>query len=75
MKVFGSVARGEAKAGSDVDIVVQFLRPTGLLQLVQLEHELSELLGVPVDLVTERALSPYIRSEVLSTAQVFYEGE
>ncbi len=54
-------------------MLVRFGRPVGLLHLVRLERELSELLGVPVDLVTEKALSPYIRSQVLSSARVLYE--
>lgn len=74
MKVFGSSARDDAGEGSDIDLLVRFSRPVTLLQLVRLERELSELLGRKVDLVTEQALSPYIRPQVLATAQVLYEG-
>ncbi len=73
LKVFGSVARREAEPGSDVDLLVSFSRPVGLLHLVRLERELSDVLGVPVDLVTEKALSPYIRARVLADAKVVYE--
>jgi len=74
LQVFGSVARGEGREGSDVDLLVRFSRPVGLLHLIRLERELSEVLGVPVDLVTEGALSPYIRARVLAGSQVVYEG-
>ena len=73
LRIFGSVARGTAKRGSDVDVLVEFARPASLLDLVRLQRELSEVLGQPVDLVTEKALSPYIRPQVVSEAQVVYE--
>ncbi len=74
LRIFGSVARGTAKESSDVDVLVEFAEPMSLLDLVRLQRELSEVLGKPVDLVTEKALSPYIRSQVMSEAQVMYEG-
>ncbi|RMD59610.1 nucleotidyltransferase [Candidatus Parcubacteria bacterium] len=73
LKVFGSLARGEEREDSDIDILVQFVRPVGLLTMVRLERELSKLLGRKVDLVTEHAISPYIRESVLSSAQEMYE--
>ena len=73
MKVFGSVARGEENEESDIDILVRFVRPLSLLKLVRFERELSELLGRRVDLVTEQALSPYIRSSVMATAKEINE--
>lgn len=72
LKVFGSVARGEERNDSDVDILVRFSRPLSLLALVRLERELSELMGRKVDLVTEQAISPYIRSSVLASAREIY---
>ena len=55
LSLFGSVARGEAKAGSDVDLAAEFDRERhfGLFQFVELEARLAELLGVKVDLVGE----------------------
>ena len=73
LRLFGSVARGMAKESSDIDVLVVFTEPVSLLDLVRLQRELSEALGKPVDLVTEKALSPYIRSQVVSEAQVMYE--
>ena len=62
--VFGSYARGENNANSDLDILVEFGERISLLDLVGLEQDLSEILGIKVDLVTERALSKYIRPYV-----------
>jgi len=72
LKVFGSVARGEETEGSDIDILVKFVRPLSLLRLIRFERELSELFGRQVDLVTEQALSPYIRSSVMATVKVIW---
>ncbi len=73
LRVFGSAAQGTARADSDLDLLVTFARPTSLLGLVRLERELSALLGVEVDLVTERALSPYLRASILEEARAVYE--
>ncbi len=69
LKVFGSVARGKESKKSDIDILVKFVRPLSLLKLIRLERELSELFGHQVDLVTEQALSPYIRPSVMANAK------
>lgn len=71
--IFGSYARGEEKTNSDVDMLVRFTKPQGLLALVALEQKLSDLLKKDVDLVTERALSPYIHDDVMKDLQVIYE--
>jgi predicted nucleotidyltransferase len=55
--LFGSYARGEATADSDVDLLVTFSRPIGW-EIVDLKDYLEERLGVAVDLVTPRALKP-----------------
>ena len=54
--IFGSFARGDNKKGSDIDILVEFKEAPSLLTLIKLENELSEILGVKVDLVTPGAL-------------------
>jgi uncharacterized protein len=71
--VFGSMARGEAKKKSDIDLLVRFSRPISLLALVRLERELTQALGRKVDLLTEAAISPYLRERILSETQVLYE--
>jgi predicted nucleotidyltransferase len=63
--VFGSVVRGEQGAVSDVDILVDFSRPIGLIQFMQCESRLSALVGARVDLVTRKALKPYIGERIL----------
>ena len=73
LKVFGSVARGEERPDSDIDILVKFTQPVSLLTLIRMEREMSELLGRKVDLVTEEGLSPYIREDVLASARRIYE--
>ena len=54
--IFGSFARGDNKKGSDIDILVEFKETPSLLTLIKLENDLSEILGVKVDLVTTGAL-------------------
>ena len=71
--LFGSVARGEETEESDVDLLVRFARPKSLLDLVRIEREFSEALGRKVDLLTEGALSPYLRERILGEAAVLYE--
>jgi predicted nucleotidyltransferase len=56
--VFGSVARGEARPGSDLDLLVDFEPGASLLDHVGLFQDLEELLGVGVDVVTRSALKP-----------------
>jgi predicted nucleotidyltransferase len=68
--LFGSAARGEAHAGSDVDLLVRFDRPKSLLDLARAERALRHALGHEVDLVTEGALSPHVRPHVMAAGLV-----
>ncbi|MFN3763444.1 MAG: nucleotidyltransferase family protein [Anaerolineae bacterium] len=68
VRVFGSVARGEADERSDVDFLVEMEPGRSLLDLGGLQMELEALLGCPVDVVTERALKARIRERVLREA-------
>jgi len=70
--VFGSMARGEAKKDSDIDLLVRFSKRKSLLAVVRLERELSEALGHKVDLLTEAAISPYLRERILKEVMVIY---
>jgi predicted nucleotidyltransferase len=54
--IFGSFARGDNKKGSDIDILVEFKESPTLLTLIKFENDLSEILGIKVDLVTTGAL-------------------
>lgn len=68
LAVFGSLARGEATPGSDIDILVEFDLPVGLFEFIRLKLYLEELTGRRVDLVTPDALRPAMRAEILSEA-------
>ena len=63
--IFGSYARDEQDKNSDIDILVEIKRPMGLIKLMGLERRLSGLLNAKVDLVTKKALKPYIGKRVL----------
>ena len=63
--LFGSFVRGEQHSGSDIDLLVEFARPVGLFKFMELENQLSELLGGKVDLVTRNALKPQIGKRIL----------
>jgi uncharacterized protein len=63
--IFGSVVREQQNAGSDIDIFVKFERPIGFVRFMRLEKRLAELLGMPVDLVTKKALKPHIGRRIL----------
>ncbi len=63
--IFGSVVRGEQDAESDIDILVEFDRPIGFVRFMRLEKRLADLVGMPVDLVTKKALKPHIGKRIL----------
>ncbi|HXF84846.1 MAG TPA: nucleotidyltransferase family protein [Anaerolineales bacterium] len=62
--LFGSVARNEATAATDVDLLVEFNRPVGYFGLFALQDYLEKLLGCPVDLGTPDSLKPYIKERI-----------
>jgi predicted nucleotidyltransferase len=68
LAIFGSVVRDEAWADSDVDILVEFSRPVGLLAFLKLKRHLEKILGKPVDLVTSKALRPQWRERIIREA-------
>lgn len=69
MRVFGSVARGEDHEGSDIDLLVDMPMGTSLLQIVGLQHEIEDALGLRADLCTERELHPTLRPRILAEAR------
>jgi len=69
VRVFGSVARGEADAESDIDFVVELKEGRSLFDLGGLLMDLQELVGRKVDVVTEGGLHWYIRDRILHEAQ------
>ncbi|MFN0084761.1 MAG: nucleotidyltransferase family protein [Blastocatellia bacterium] len=72
IRVFGSVARGEMTAQSDLDLLVRLAPGRTLLDLIAIKQEVEDLLGYPVDVVTEASLSPYIRDQVLIEARPLF---
>src|SRR6266542_1886919 len=63
--LFGSVARDEATATSDVDLLVEFNRPVGYFGLFALQDYLEKLLGCSVDLGTPDSLKPYVKERIM----------
>jgi hypothetical protein len=68
VRVFGSAARGDARPGGDVDLVVQMEPGRSLIDFVALWQELEDLLDSRVDLVSEGGISPHMRERILSEA-------
>lgn len=66
--LFGSAARGELTAESDIDLLVEFASPVSLFEFARLRRHLEEWLGRPVDLVTREALKPRLRERILREA-------
>ena len=74
LSLFGSALRGELRADSDIDLLVDFLpgHAPGLLGLAALELELEALLGREVELRTRSDLSPYFRDSVTESSRLLY---
>ena len=68
VRVFGSFARGEDSESSDLDLLVTLGEGRSLLDLVGLKQDLEDLVQRTVHVVTDRALSPYLRVRILSEA-------
>jgi predicted nucleotidyltransferase len=64
--IFGSYVRKEAIESSDLDILVEFTRAPSLLEFIRMEDELSEKLGIKVDLVMKKALKTHIGRRILA---------
>jgi hypothetical protein len=77
LEVFGSVARGQAGPGSDMDLLVTFDEPVSTAALLEMAGEAEELVGIPVDFVLRRSLeqSPnrFAREHILASAICVYE--
>lgn len=68
--VFGSYARNEARPDSDLDLMAWFNEQKSLLGIIRMERELSELLGVKIDLLTEQAVSPHLIDRIRQELKV-----
>jgi uncharacterized protein len=69
LRVFGSVAKGEDKEGSDLDLLVDVQPGTSLFQFAGLQLDIEGALGMKVDLCTESQLHPKLKSRILSEAR------
>ncbi|MEQ1857280.1 MAG: nucleotidyltransferase family protein [Longimicrobiales bacterium] len=74
LRIFGSAARGDDRPDSDVDLIADFGSPVGYFELIRAEDDLASFFGRPVDLLTERAISPFMRAEVLGSARVIFDA-
>jgi uncharacterized protein len=70
--IFGSYAKQKEKPESDIDIIVEFSKRKSLLDIVGIEQELSENIGIKVDLLTEKAISPYLIKRIKKEMAVIY---
>lgn len=73
IEIFGSYARGEQKETSDLDIIVEFEKRKSLLELVGIEQELEDALGIKVDLLTRASISPYLIEKIEKESKVVLE--
>ena len=69
LRVFGSAAQGLDHDGSDLDLLVDLPPGTSLLQIVGLQLDIEDALGVKVDLCTERELHPALKQRILAQAR------
>ena len=69
LRIFGSVARGEDHEGSDLDLLIDMPAGSSLLQIVGLQQDIEDALGMRIDLCTERELHPSLRRRILSEAR------
>jgi uncharacterized protein len=72
ISLFGSFVKGSAGPESDLDIIVEFSDRKSLLELVRLERELSDQLGIKVDLLTEGSISPHLVDRIKGEMEVIY---
>jgi predicted nucleotidyltransferase len=70
--VFGSVARGEEKPDSDVDILVELSEPLGLLKFAKLNYTLEDALEKKVDLIKSTSIKPSFKDNILKSAVYIY---
>ena len=68
VRIFGSVARGEARSESDVDFLVEMDNGRSLLDLIELSQDLETLLQRKVDILTDQGLSPYLEQQIHAEA-------
>jgi len=71
--IFGSFARNQQATGSDIDILVDFKEQKSLLELIDIEMELSDALDRKIDLLTEASVHPYLKDYIQKDLHVIYQ--
>ena len=72
ISVFGSRNKGTETPGSDLDLLVVFSNHPSLLKLIKIERELSEKTGIKIDLLTEKAISPFLIDKIKNEVKIIY---
>lgn len=74
LSVFGSAVRGDFRADSDIDVLIDIAPDTriGLIALQRMRDELTRIFGRPVDLLTKTGINRHIRADILRDAQVIH---
>lgn len=70
--IFGSYIHDQEEPDSDIDVLVNFSETKSLLDLARIERELSEKIGIKIDLLTENSLSPYIKDSIQDDKKEVY---
>lgn len=70
--IFGSYVREEENPESDIDVIVEFSERKSLLDIVGIEQELSDVIGIKVDLLNEKSISPYLIDRIRKEMVVIY---
>jgi hypothetical protein len=68
ISIFGSIARGDARPDSDIDVLVEFSRPVGMFEFMDLKEFLESLFNQKVDLATLESLKHQLRDQILKEA-------
>ncbi len=74
VSLFGSYLHGTAKKDSDIDLLIEFIKPISMFALVHMERDLSAALGKTVELSTPNSLSKYFRSDVVKEAEPLFKA-
>lgn len=72
--VFGSVARGEERADSDIDILVTLGKPMGMISFTRFAEQLEQSLNKKVDVITENSVNKFIKPFIMTDLKIFYEA-
>ena len=72
ISLFGSFARNDNTNDSDIDIIVNFNERKTLLELAKIERELGEQIGIKIDLLTEKSISPYLIDIIKLEEKIIY---